>query len=148
MAEGALSRVLVDQLSEGKIEWVKLEEVYDTVMFGVGEEGRERREFPVPSGKGAWEKVLIERFPSEEKGIRKYFELVHKVMRSSGQVLGLLKLAPSWVMKLLIASGLLQRMFPVVAYFRRSVAEVLDSLVTDQELKTVLAYAFGDYGER
>ena len=33
---------------------------------------------PIPSGKGAWEKVLVERFPSEEKGIKKYFELIRQ----------------------------------------------------------------------
>ena len=147
MREGSLTRVLVDQLTEGRLEWVKLEEVFDRVVLGLGCGGEgERREYLVPSGKGAWEKYLIEQFPNEEKGIRKYFELVHVVTATSGLLLGMMKLAPEWLTGLLTWSGLLERWFPVVPLLPRSLEKVLDSLLTDQELKAVLAYAFGDYG--
>ena len=147
MAEGRLTRVLTDQLCEGRMEWERLEEVYDTVMLGVGEGGKGgRREFPIPSGKGAWEKVLVERFPSEEKGIKKYFELIRQATGTSGLVMGIVKLAPKWLASLLIWSGLLARWFPAVPLFTRPLSKVLDSLFTDKDLKAVLAYSFGDYG--
>ena len=139
MARGTMSRVLIDQLTEGRLEWVKLEEVYDTVVLG-------GRQFPVPSGKGAWEKSLVERFPAEEKGIKKYFEMVRKVTATAGLLQGLMKLAPSWLTHLLGWSGLLRLWFPVVDLLHRTLLEVLDSLFSDPDIKAVLAYAFGDYG--
>ena len=71
MAEGTLSRILLDQISNGKIEWVKLEEVYDTVVFGSGDQSAELKKYPVPSGRGQLMKSLIESFPTEEKAIKK-----------------------------------------------------------------------------
>jgi all-trans-retinol 13,14-reductase len=142
MAEGTSTRVLVDQLTMGKLDWTKLEDTFDTVVLGSGDH---KREFPVPSGKGAWEKSLCERFPGEEKGIGKYFELVREVAQSAGVLLGVMKLAPRWFSRLLVWSGLLKRWFPVEV-LGRSLQEVLDSHFSDPDLKAVLAYAFGDYG--
>ena len=143
MAEGTSTRVLADQLTEGRLDWTKLEDTFDTVVLGSGDH---KREFPVPSGKGAGEKSLCERFPGEEKGIRKYFELVREVAQSAGVLLGVMKLAPRWFTKLLVWSGLLKRWFPVEV-LGMSLQEVLDSHFSDPDLKAVLAYAFGDYGE-
>lgn len=145
MAEGILPRVLIDQLTEGHVEWTKMKDVYDKVVLGVGGQGN-RREFPVPSGKGAWEKFLIERFPNEEKGIRKYFELVQQAATTCDLVMGVMKLAPRWLCKLLIWSGVLGRWFPVVPLLSRSLQDVLNSLFSDGDLKAALAYSFGDYG--
>lgn len=145
MAEGTLTRVLFDQLTEGHVEWTKMEDVYDKVVLGGGDQGN-LREFPVPSGKGAWEKLLIERFPNEEKGIRKYFELVQQAATTFGLVMGVMKLAPRWLCRLLIWSGVLGRWFPVVPLLSRSLQDVLNSLFSDGDLKAVLAYSFGDYG--
>lgn len=142
MAEGTTTRVLIDQLTEGKLDWVKLEETYDTVVLG---SGGQKREFPVPSGKGAWEKSLWERFPNQEKEIKRYFEMVREVTGSSGVLLGVMKLAPQWLVSLLLWTGLLKRWFPIDA-LGRSLQEVLDSLFSEPDLKAVLAYAFGDYG--
>lgn len=146
MSEMTLTRVLVDQLTEGRLDWVKLEDVFDTIVLGLGGEEGGQRKYLVPSGKGAWEKYLIEQFPNEEKGIRKYFELVKKATATSGLLLGMMKLAPKWLTSVLIWSGMLGRWFPVVPLLPRSLQGVLDSLFTDQDLKAVLAYAFGDYG--
>ena len=143
MAEGTSSRVLVDQLTEGRLDWIKLEDTYDTVVLGAG---GQRREFPVPSGKGAWEKSLQERFPGEEKAIGRYFEMVREATATSGVVMGVMKLAPRWLTRLLEWNGVLRRMFPVVKLLPLSLQDVLDSLFSDPDLKAVLAYAFGDYG--
>ena len=145
MTEGTLTRVLVDQLTEGRLGWTKMEEVFDRVILGVGGQG-DQREYPVPSGKGAWEKELIKCFPNEEKGIMKYFELVRQATGTSGLVMGMMKLAPKWLASLLVWSGILGRWFPVVPLLPRSLMGVLDSLFTNPDLKAVLAYAFGDYG--
>ena len=71
MAEGTVSRFLLDQLSNDKIEWVQLEEVYDTVVFGSGDQSAQLKRYPIPSGRGQLMKSLIESFPAEEKAIRR-----------------------------------------------------------------------------
>lgn len=145
MSEGTVSRFLLDQLSNGKMEWVQLEEVYDTVVFGSGDQSAELKRYPVPSGRGQLMKSLIESFPAEEKAIRSYFDLLKKV-RKAIQFLGLLKLLPLWFANLVISSGFLRWMVPVVEYYTRSLSDVLDELTDNQELKAVLAYSYGDYG--
>ena len=145
MSEGTPTRVLTDQLTEGQLEWTKLEDIYDKVVLGIGG-SEERREYLVPSGKGAWEKSLIARFPNEENGIKKYFELVRQANSTIGPVMGLMKLTPTWLTSFLIWSGLMKRFFPVVPLLSQSLAGILESLFHDSDLKAVLAYSFGDYG--
>ena len=74
-----------------------------------------------------------------------YFDLLKKV-RKAIQFLGLLKLLPLWFANLVISSGFLRWMVPVVEYYTRSLSDVLDELTDNQELKAVLAYSYGDYG--
>ena len=145
MVEGTLQRTLLDQISESGTEWVKLEDVYDDVIIGGGEEPEKRKTFPIPSGRGKLMESLIKSFPDEEKGIRKYFDILKKIRRSMVYLV-LIKVLPLWLVRLLISSSLLRRLVPSLVYFRRSLTDVLNELVTNQELKAVLAYSFGDYG--
>lgn len=148
MAEGTLTRVLLDELTESGTEWVKLEEVYDTVVIGLGEEDPAKwRTFPIHAGRTKLIESLIERFPSEEKVIRKFFDIL-KLLRSSTTGLSMLKLLPMSISRCLISSGLFVRLFPAVKYYQRSVTDVLNELTSNKELKAVLAYSYGDYGER
>lgn len=158
MAEGKFSRVLVDQLTESGIEWARLDDVYDTVVLRMNEEeeekegkaGEEKRKrkrvFSVPSGRNELIDSLKKTFPSEEKAITKYFSIL-KQMRSSIMGVGLLKLLPLSLSCWLVSSGLFAWFFPSFEYYRHSVSHVLDKLTDDKDLKAVLAYSFGDYGE-
>ena len=58
----------------------------------------------------------------------------------------LLKLLPYWFVNLVISSGLLQWMSPIMKYYTKSLTDVLDGLTDNHELKAVLAYSYGDYG--
>lgn len=146
MMEGTLQRTLLDQITESGTEWVKLEDVYDDVIIGGSEDPEKRKTFPIPSGRGKLMESLIRSFPEEEKGIRKYFDILKQIRKSMLYIV-LLKVLPMWLVRLLISSSLLQRFVPYLGYFRRSLSDVLNELVKDQELKAVLAYSFGDYGE-
>ena len=147
MAEGTLTRVLLDQLTESGTEWDKLEDVYDTVVIGLGEDDASRRKtFPIHSGRNKLMESLLERFPGEEKAIRKFFSILKQV-RSSSVGVSMLKLLPLSVSQCLVSTGLFLRMFPVLAYFRRSLTDMLNELTDNKELKAVLAYSYGDYGE-
>lgn len=142
MRDGTLSRILVDQLTDGGLQWEPLEEVYDTVAIGEHYE----RKYPIHSGRPKLSASLIEKFPDEEKAINKYFDLLKETRRTQ-MVLGIVKALPGWLLKLVTATGLLQWAFPGIKYFRMSLTKVLDDLTNNVELKAVLAYAFGDYGE-
>ena len=146
MAEGTVSRLLVDQLSNCGIQWVKLEEVYDTAILGCGGQKLKSKSFPIPSGRDQLKQKLIEVFPDEEKAIKNYFELL-KRMRRAEMVLATLKLFPRWFAMLIVKSGLLRKLAPVMDYYCRSLSEVLDNITDNQDLKAVLAYNFGDYGK-
>ena len=142
MRDGTLSRILVDQLTEGKLQWEPLDDVYDTVAIGE----QYQRRYPIYSGRERLKAALIRKFPKEEKAIRKYFDLV-KDTRRCQMVLGMLKCFPRWISRLLIATGVLKWAFPATEYFRKSLTQVLDQLTNCEELKAVLAYSFGDYGK-
>ena len=147
MQEGTVSRVLVDQLSESGIEWDKLESVYDTVILGIGQDDpSKRKSFPIPSGRGKLMESLLQTFPNEEKGIRTFFDLL-KRLRKSTMIMALLKILPKWFAHLIISSGLAKRLHPDLKYYQRSLTDVLNEIIGDKELKAVLAYSFGDYGE-
>lgn len=142
MAEGSLTRVLVDEISNGGIEWVKLEHVLDTVVIG---DSANPAKYPVGSGQDEFKNMLIGRFPADKEAITQFFSLVDKL---KSVVIGyvVLKLLPLWFSKFLIRSGLAVKIFPSLAYSTRTVTEVLDELTSNEELKSVITYLFGDYG--
>ncbi len=145
MAQGTFSRHIVDQISNYGIDWVKLEDVFDKVIIGLGGDSAKSKMFPIPSGKNKLQESLLKSFPSEEKAILKYFDLL-KRLQKSGSFMPLLKLLPRWFVGILIRSGLLRWYVPELEYYQKSLSQVLDGLTDNQELKAVLTYSFGDYG--
>ncbi|GAB5569784.1 all-trans-retinol 13 [Prionailurus iriomotensis] len=73
MQEGKSSRLILDQITEGQLEWVALSSPFD-IMVLEGTNGR--KEFPMYSGKKAYIQGLKEKFPQEEAAIDKYIKLV------------------------------------------------------------------------
>ena len=146
MVKGTVQHTLLDQLTESGTEWVKLEDIYDHIIIGVGGDTEKRKVFPIPSGRDKLMESLIQHFPAEEKAIRKYFGILKQIRRSMMYFV-LLKLLPRWLVQLLISSSLLRRFTPALRFFQRSLSDVLNELTDNQELKAVLAYSFGDYGE-
>lgn len=59
----------------------------------------------------------------------------------------LLKLLPSPVAKFLAYTGLANRMSYFFSYGSRSLSEVVSNLTENKELRAVLCYIFGTYGE-
>lgn len=146
MIKGTLLHTLLDQITESATEWVKLEDVYDEVIIGIGQDADKQKRYPISSGRGKLMESLIESFPNEEKAIRKYFDIL-KQIRKSMMFTFLLKVLPRWLVRFLISSSLLRRLVPALTFFQKSLSDVLNDLTNNQELKAVLAYSFGDYGE-
>jgi hypothetical protein len=58
----------------------------------------------------------------------------------------MVKAMPKWIVRLLITTGLINLLTKYFKLARRTLGEVLDSITDDKNLKTVLAYIWGDYG--
>ena len=78
MQEGSSVRFILDQITEGQLDWVALSSPFDTMVLE-GPDGR--KEFPMYSGTKAYIQGLKDKFPQEEAAIDKYMKLV-KVTRT------------------------------------------------------------------
>ncbi|XP_059690806.1 all-trans-retinol 13,14-reductase [Gavia stellata] len=142
MQEGSIIRFMVDQLTEGQLEWVPLPAVYDTVVLGEPGRGRTYR---IYSGKKEYFQGLREQFPGEEAAIDE-FERLMKSLRGGTVVVGILKMIPRALAALLCCSGLLPRLSPFCRLASRSLKEVVDNLTANRELRAVFSYIFPTYG--
>lgn len=142
MNEGTLSRLLADQLTDGKLQWAPLDNIYDVVA--TGENYQHRYEYPL--GHENQIKYLISKFPDEEKAIRKFFQYMREAVWCVG-VMTILKLLPKPLVKCLLALKIIQWFIPITKYLTMTVKEILDELTDNVDLKTVLLYDFGNYGK-
>lgn len=72
MHEGSMTRFIVDQLTEGQLEWVPMPAAYDAVVLG---EPRRSRAHRVLTGEKEYFNGLRERFPGETAAINKFEQL-------------------------------------------------------------------------
>ncbi|KAM9266525.1 all-trans-retinol 13,14-reductase [Morus bassanus] len=142
MEEGSIVRFMLDQLTEGQLEWAQLPAVYDAVVLGEPGCGRTYR---IYSGKKEYFQGLKEQFPREGAAIDEFERLVKSVSRGT-MLLGILKMIPRPLATLLCRSGLLPRLSPFFQLALRSLKEVVDGLTTNNELRAVFSYAFPSYG--
>ncbi|XP_014814197.1 PREDICTED: all-trans-retinol 13,14-reductase isoform X3 [Calidris pugnax] len=142
MQEGSVTRFMVDQLTEGQLEWARLPAVFDAVVLGEPSSGRTYRLY---SGKEEYFQGLKEQFPGEEAAIDEFKRLVKSVGRGTVLV-GLLKMLPRALVALLCRSGLLPRLSAFCRLAPRSLKEVVEGLTANPELRAVLSYIFPTYG--
>ncbi|KAM6232089.1 all-trans-retinol 13,14-reductase isoform 1-T1 [Spheniscus humboldti] len=142
MQEGSTIRVVVDQLTEGQLEWARLPAVYDAVVLGEPGRGRTYR---IYSGKEEYFQGLKEQFPGQGAAIEEFQWLVKSAGRGTVLV-GVLKMIPRALATLLCRSGLLPRLSPFCRLASRSLKEVVDGLTADRELRAVFSYIFPTYG--
>uniref|UniRef100_A0A8C6QMQ4 All-trans-retinol 13,14-reductase n=1 Tax=Nannospalax galili TaxID=1026970 RepID=A0A8C6QMQ4_NANGA len=142
MQEGNISRFILDQITEGQLEWAPMASPFD-LMILEGPSGR--KEFPMYSGRKAYIQGLKEKFPKEAAVIDKYMQLVKVVARGASHAI-LLKFLPLPLARLLSKSGLLTRFSPFLRASIQSLSEVLRQLGASSELQAVLSYIFPTYG--
>ncbi|NXC76716.1 RETST reductase, partial [Anhinga anhinga] len=142
MEEGSVIRFMLDQLTEGQLEWAPLPAVYDAVVLG--EPGRGRT-YCIYSGKKEYFQGLKEQFPRDGAAIDEFERLLKSVSRGT-TMLGMLKMIPRALAALLCRSGLLPRLSPFFQLASRSLKEVVDGLTTNHELGAVFSYIFPTYG--
>ncbi|NXG14407.1 RETST reductase, partial [Grallaria varia] len=142
MQESSLMRFLVDQLTDGQLEWARLPTVFDAVVLG---DPREGKTYPIHSGKQEYFQRLKEQFPGEAAAIDEFQRLVKSTSRGV-IVMGLLKMLPRFLAGLLCRSGLLPLFCSFSRMGSRSLKEVVDGLTANPELRAVLSYIFPTYG--
>lgn len=142
MQEGNFGRFILDQITEGQLDWVGLSSPFDIMVL---EEPNGRKEFPIYSGEKAYIRGLKEKFPQEEAAIDKYIKLVKSVSRKSIHAI-LLKILPLPVTHFLNKFGLLTPFSPFFRASTQSLAEALQQLPASPELQAVLSYIFPTYG--
>ncbi|NXD32291.1 RETST reductase, partial [Spelaeornis formosus] len=142
MREGNIGRFILDQITEGQLDWAPMASPFD-LMILEGPNGR--KEFPMYSGRKEYIQGLKKKFPKEEAVIDKYMELVKVVARGVSHAV-LLKFLPLPLTQLLSKFGLLTRFSPFCRASTQSLAEVLQQLGASRELQAVLSYIFPTYG--
>ncbi len=93
-------------------------------------------EFTIPASRPEFERRLVERYPSEKKGIRKYFRFLEQCEGAA---------------KADMAGSLLNRLWSIVTapmlirYANRPIGDVIDACTSNQELKAILVAQNGTY---
>ncbi len=130
---GAL-RGAFDYLSEGRLDWASLPEVYDRVYLG-------DRSYDLVAGTKHFLRTMKEAFPGEERAIDRYLDSIRASVRS-GQVYFAEKILPRPL------SGVVGPFLraPHLRWARRTTADVVGSLTRNKTLAAVLTAQFGDYG--
>ncbi|NXO14255.1 RETST reductase, partial [Oriolus oriolus] len=143
MEEGSLMRFLVDQLTDGQLEWARLPAIHDAVVLGDPQGAG--KTYHLHSGKQEYFRRLKEQFPGEAAAIDEFQRLVKSASRGV-VLLAILKMLPRFLAGLLIRSRLLPRLCPFSRLASRNVKEVVDGLTPNPELRAILSYIFPTYG--
>lgn len=127
-------RKLFDYVSDGKLQWADMGEIYDRVFIG-------DENFDFPKGLDNLKKMLHERFPGEGKAIDSYFDLVFQVSASNRNYFLDKALWPilSKTIGAYLRKGYLK-------FASKTTLEVLSELTSNPKLIKVLTAQYGDYG--
>ncbi len=129
-----LGRLLKD-LTDGRLEWASVGEIYDEFNFPDG--------FTIqfPNSKPAFRDTLYEYFPAERSAIDRYLEMVRTASRAAAGFMQS-RAAPS----ILAAGAKRKTARAALPFINVTTAEVLADLTDDPRLRSVLAAQWGYYG--
>lgn len=126
---------ILNWLSDGKLEWQKLGDVYEKFFFPDG------FEIEFPSTPEGFRGALLEKFPNERDSIERYFKAVKEVTREAKTVFAL-RTMPEWIGTMGLKMVHRNKSNP----WARTTAEVLNELVPNPKLRAVLTAQWGYYG--
>jgi phytoene dehydrogenase-like protein len=133
MHKGSMSRSIFDYVTQGKVKWHPMPEVYDRFVYP-------DFTFDAIKGKHNLKKSLIEKFPNEEEALNQYFDDLEKVSK--------------WTRKFFISKTLQKALLPIAKLMiakERDLAlmttgEYMNRQFKDPKLKAILVSQWGDYG--
>ena len=132
--EGSMLRRLFDEITDDKLEWEPMGEVYDTVVIG-------GQRWNYVTGRENWRQQMHEYFPDGKEAIDTYLERVSEAVQGARSFFAE-KAMPA--IPALLAGPWMRRGF--LQHADRTLGEVIDGLTRDPILKAVLAAQFGDHG--
>lgn len=131
--------MIVDQITEGKVDWVPLSDPYDNVEIFESED--EIRKYPIRKSKI---NDLYELFPKEKEVINKILDIFEKI-RVSKLKLSVMRAMPTWIKNLMIKCNMhIQTGF--FEYSCQSYMDIIEKLTKNKELQIILGYTFADFG--
>jgi all-trans-retinol 13,14-reductase len=132
-SEGVIPSIL-DGLGVN-VDFVPMDpEGFDTLVFP-------DFEFPIPADIGLYRDRLVDRFPEEKKGIDYYIQFVRQVHRV-GRVMDRSGGRKSWS----VVAEVMLRGRKVLKHQRQTMAEVLERVTKNPQLRGVILGQNGDYG--
>ena len=135
MTERSYVGRLLRDLTDGRLAWESVGEIYDEFNFPDG--------FTIqfPNSKPAFRDTLYEYFPNERRAIDRYLEMVRAAAHASAGYMQA-RVAP----KVLAPGAKRKAAKAALPYMTKTTAEVLDGLTDDYRLRAVLAAQWGYYG--
>ncbi|MBZ5537026.1 MAG: NAD(P)/FAD-dependent oxidoreductase [Acidobacteriia bacterium] len=131
---GSELRAVFDHLTEGRLQWNPMPEVYDRIRIA-------DREYDFPSGLENFRDRMNQYFPAETGAIDRYLAAVGAAARASNLYFAE-KALPEPMARLL---GPLMRL-RFLRYAGQTTAQVLKQITRNRELAAVLTGQWGDYG--
>jgi len=126
---------LLRALTDGRLEWEPLGEIYDEFNFPDG------FTIQLPDSPEAFRETLAEYFPTERKAIDEYLALTRNAARSTAKLLQVRAMP-----RILTPGGRKRATEAADPHMSATTAEVLTSLTDDPRLRAVLSAQWGYYG--
>lgn len=136
--QNSLLKVALDQITDGQLQFTQLEQHFDTLILGQGEQ---RREYHIHAGKTEMAASLKKQFPGEEKAIDEFMRLM-KLASKRTPLIATLKIIPYWMVSFLIRTGLLDRISSVFRLATTNHSELMSRLTQNKDLQTLSSYLF------
>ncbi|XP_041029440.1 all-trans-retinol 13,14-reductase-like [Carcharodon carcharias] len=140
--ERSFLRTLVDQITDGQLEWVKMDDCFDNVILG---DPQTRRTYGLYGGKQNYQDCLKRQFPEETEAIDKFLELVEMISRKT-PLLIMIKMIPLQLARFLIKTGIIHWISSIFKAASTPLSEVTNKLTKNKDLRAVMSYVCGDYG--
>ena len=131
--ERSTFRAMFNRLTDGKLDWAPLPDVYDQIILG-------DRAYDYVAGWRNFVEKMCSYFPQREDAIVRYVDLVRRTAKESS----LFFLGRALPKPLGLATLLMQGDFRARA--ARTTLDVMRELTADEELIAVLTGQYGDYG--
>ena len=137
----SVSKVLLDQISDGQIRWKELDNNYDSVHI---RNSAGRNNFDILSTSDEFVESLTQHFPEDVAAINKYLTMVKDACKGEA-MFKYIKFFPQWFVSFLNYTGLVYHS-DFFQMSKKTLQDVLNDITDNEDLKTVLAYNFGCYG--
>ncbi|XP_047428263.1 all-trans-retinol 13,14-reductase-like [Mugil cephalus] len=136
--ENSMLKIALDQITEGQLQFTKLDQLYDKLILGQPEQ---RREYHIHSGKTEMAANLKKQFPGEEEAIDEFMRLM-KLASKRTPLIAILKIIPYGLVNFLVRTGLLYRMSSVFNLATTNHSEMMSRLTQNKDLQALSAYLF------